>query len=502
LFWVFFAIGEGVEAMSGEDGVVSDVLRTIKRLEEALALGDFADACSRLAALGELPVTVGVLQKTRAGLSVAKLRAHDNASLSGAAKELVQRWTRLAKAAGVASVRERDPKTHANAGILRSASTDASPAPPRATTGSVTATAAETAASPSGGTAHSTNPIASLPHARQKLAAKFKEVLVGIVRDQVGFLTDADAVELKRAAASAACSDADVDGSAASPTAGAGGLSSALFEKQSPVAAALQAEHAACSLEAALFARTRFEPKPDTAYGERFRTLVMGLVGNPALALNLFRGIVDAAAVASLSSDELVSAEQRKEAEEMRRKYDESIQLDWRSKNRKAMMAAMGYDVSQGMLQCGKCKSRNTDFTEKQTRSADEPTTKFCICYECGNRQVIVCGDVRLAGCHAVPGTSVQRTLPFADAVQVEILLMSNLAPRRVCSWHGGMWKADGWMGLGVLACRLPGCGPRRVRCHTASQRGCTVAAVRHRGAVPTDPTGGFGFDSRSDSTS
>jgi DNA-directed RNA polymerase subunit M/transcription elongation factor TFIIS len=265
-----------------------------------------------------------------------------------------------------------------------------------------------------GGTAHSTLAIASLPPARQKLAAKFKEVLVGIVRDQVGFLTDADTVELKRAAAATACSDADVDGSVASPTAGAGGLSSALLEKQSPEAAALQAERAACSLEAALFARTRFEPKPDTAYGERFRTLVMGLVGNPALALNLFRGIVDAAAVASLSSDELVSAEHRKEAEEMRRKYDESIQLDWRSKNRKAMMAAMGYDVSQGMLQCGKCKSRNTDFTEKQTRSADEPTTKFCICYECGNRRV-ACGGTRVASDFAEPGTSgVQPTFsPF-----------------------------------------------------------------------------------------
>lgn len=39
-----------------------------------------------------------------------------------------------------------------------------------------------------------------------------------------------------------------------------------------------------------------------------------------------------------------------------------------------------------GILKCGKCKSFKTEYTEKQTRSADEPTTKFCYCRNCGNR--------------------------------------------------------------------------------------------------------------------
>lgn len=43
-------------------------------------------------------------------------------------------------------------------------------------------------------------------------------------------------------------------------------------------------------------------------------------------------------------------------------------------------------EIQDGILQCGKCKSYKTEYTEKQTRSADEPTTKFCYCHKCGHR--------------------------------------------------------------------------------------------------------------------
>jgi DNA-directed RNA polymerase subunit M/transcription elongation factor TFIIS len=39
-----------------------------------------------------------------------------------------------------------------------------------------------------------------------------------------------------------------------------------------------------------------------------------------------------------------------------------------------------------GLFKCGKCKSYKTEYNERQTRSADEPTTKFCYCYNCGHR--------------------------------------------------------------------------------------------------------------------
>lgn len=38
------------------------------------------------------------------------------------------------------------------------------------------------------------------------------------------------------------------------------------------------------------------------------------------------------------------------------------------------------------ILKCGKCKQNMVTYYEMQTRSADEPSTKFCHCTNCGNR--------------------------------------------------------------------------------------------------------------------
>ncbi|ABU43713.1 hypothetical protein AR158_C167L [Paramecium bursaria Chlorella virus AR158] len=43
-------------------------------------------------------------------------------------------------------------------------------------------------------------------------------------------------------------------------------------------------------------------------------------------------------------------------------------------------------DMPDGMLQCGKCKSRKTSYYELQTRSSDEPMTVFAKCHACGAR--------------------------------------------------------------------------------------------------------------------
>lgn len=43
-------------------------------------------------------------------------------------------------------------------------------------------------------------------------------------------------------------------------------------------------------------------------------------------------------------------------------------------------------DVPEGLLQCGKCKSKRVAWYQMQTRSADEPMTVFATCAECGKR--------------------------------------------------------------------------------------------------------------------
>jgi DNA-directed RNA polymerase subunit M/transcription elongation factor TFIIS len=42
--------------------------------------------------------------------------------------------------------------------------------------------------------------------------------------------------------------------------------------------------------------------------------------------------------------------------------------------------------MPDGMLTCGKCKSKKTSYFEMQTRSADEPMTVFAKCHACGAR--------------------------------------------------------------------------------------------------------------------
>ena len=40
-------------------------------------------------------------------------------------------------------------------------------------------------------------------------------------------------------------------------------------------------------------------------------------------------------------------------------------------------------EIPDGMIKCNKCRSYKTTYYEMQTRSADEPTTKFVTCHKC-----------------------------------------------------------------------------------------------------------------------
>lgn len=44
------------------------------------------------------------------------------------------------------------------------------------------------------------------------------------------------------------------------------------------------------------------------------------------------------------------------------------------------------FSVQNSLLACVRCKRHTVDYTERQTRSADEPTTKFCFCTSCSMR--------------------------------------------------------------------------------------------------------------------
>ena len=52
----------------------------------------------------------------------------------------------------------------------------------------------------------------------------------------------------------------------------------------------------------------------------------------------------------------------------------------------KSFKGYTGKGQEDGILKCPRCKSMKTEYVEVQTRSADEPTTKKCICNACDYR--------------------------------------------------------------------------------------------------------------------
>lgn len=89
------------------------------------------------------------------------------------------------------------------------------------------------------------------------------------------------------------------------------------------------------------------------------------------------------AALACASSDVLARGTK---AEEVRRR--QRVERDTVLNLIEAHVEEMRTEVSTGssIVVCGKCKSDNVQWEQKQTRGADEPMTLFCKCMACGKQ--------------------------------------------------------------------------------------------------------------------
>lgn len=407
---------------ASEAGIISDVLTILKRLDAAVTAKDGAESASLLSALDAQPVTLPVLTKTKCGVVVGRLRSHEHAATASKAAELVKKWKKVAEDAGVGSAAARAPaapspsaSSSSSSSSAASASSSSTPAPTLAVPEPAAAASAEasgssaSAASPAltspggsgaaGGTPKPYVPTGltrvALPTARAGPRKILMEAVVKVVKQQL--------------AAAAAAPDAP-------PPA------------LSPADAEAQAADVGAAIEDALYAAVgNPDPsKPGDAYAQQFRTLAMGLPRNPPLVMNAVAGDLPLSELVRYSSDQLTSDEARKKAEDIRRQQcvgrrgaawavgsrsltslgrllqasppplialpapplpppparsQESMQLDWMAKNKKKLLEAAGLQASEGALQCGRCKSRNTEYYQKQTRSADEPMTT---CVWCG----------------------------------------------------------------------------------------------------------------------
>lgn len=111
-------------------------------------------------------------------------------------------------------------------------------------------------------------------------------------------------------------------------------------------------------------------------YKLKVRSLFSNLKGktNAELGQSVMSGAVSPERFVRMSSQELMSAEQRKITAELEKENMNKAQVPMAEKS-----------VSEE-LTCGNCKQKKVSYTQAQTRSADEPMTTFCECMNCGKR--------------------------------------------------------------------------------------------------------------------
>ncbi|XP_077070416.1 transcription elongation factor A protein 2 isoform X1 [Siphateles boraxobius] len=114
----------------------------------------------------------------------------------------------------------------------------------------------------------------------------------------------------------------------------------------------------------------------DIKYKTRLRSRISNLKDqkNPDLRRNVLCGNISPDRIASMTAEEMASAELKEIRKALTK---ESI--------REHQLSKVG-GTETDMFICGKCRGKNCTYTQVQTRSADEPMTTFVLCNECGNR--------------------------------------------------------------------------------------------------------------------
>jgi transcription elongation factor S-II len=142
----------------------------------------------------------------------------------------------------------------------------------------------------------------------------------------------------------------------------------------------------ATEVEAAIHGNSKNDKQ---GYAGKARSLCFNIKQNQKLGAQIILGHISGSELVTMSSEELVSDDQRKEKEERTKKLMDTRRLDWDQANEgkiNKMCGIKGDLLQASLFTCGRCKSIKTTSTQKQTRSADEPMTVFVLCLNCGKR--------------------------------------------------------------------------------------------------------------------
>ncbi|XP_028265689.1 transcription elongation factor A protein 2 isoform X2 [Parambassis ranga] len=138
-------------------------------------------------------------------------------------------------------------------------------------------------------------------------------------------------------------------------------------------AVGVDCEHLAAQIEEQIFQEFK---STDIKYKTRLRSRISNLKDqkNPDLRRNVLSGDISPERIATMSAEEMASAELKQIREALTK---ESI--------REHQLSKVG-GTETDMFVCNKCHGKSCTYTQVQTRSADEPMTTFVVCNSCGNR--------------------------------------------------------------------------------------------------------------------
>ncbi|XP_037628074.1 transcription elongation factor A protein 2 isoform X2 [Sebastes umbrosus] len=309
-----------------------EVERVARKLDRMVMKKNTDGALDLLRELKNIKMSLETLQSTRVGMSVNAVRKHSSdEEVQTLAKALIKSWKKLLDGSEGKSSEERKKEgspvrsssTSKDAGSSeKSKKSGDSPTTPTAPTAPTTPTA-PTAATPP------IPQVTSFPPASittDSVRNKCRELLVAALQ------TDDD-----------------------HKTVGA------------------HCEQLAAHIEEEIFQEFK---STDIKYKTRLRSRISNLKDqkNPELRRNVLCGNISARRIASMTAEEMASAELKQMREALTK---ESI--------REHQLSKVG-GTETDMFICNKCHGKSCSYTQVQIRSADEPMTTFVVCNSCGNR--------------------------------------------------------------------------------------------------------------------
>ena len=188
---------------------------------------------------------------------------------------------------------------------------------------------------------------------------------------------------------------------------------------------------------------------------------------NPEFIQAVVTGQQHVSDLASMDVKEMASESMKKQ----RGKYHENAKMALM--DTKSFEKYIGKEINDGILKCPKCKSMKTEYTEVQTRSADEPTTKKCFCNSCNYRWKCAASHCAHMKAHTsrLPSPSIpchQVLLTLCGSISHVFFLVGRSSRQQCCccSTRDSTWlkasqqkaRGRGWLcvctGVGLSASR------------------------------------------------